>query len=160
MDPDIGKQLIRIVRKFERDGVQDFSMTKCGCERSFEGSSKKRIEVCKNKDGILCYSRAIQGYSGGIPSEPQLMGSVKNSTRLSSNFQSILGKGLLPGGKEKDKAPQAVFLTPTSPLADDPEEEEPHDDFRVPQKASMLRNGSMTRTQCAGYDCQRRRIKD
>ena len=96
-------------------------------------------------------------------------GSCKNSTRLeeihipqalSWNFQSILGKGLLPGGKEKDKARQAVFLTPTSPFADDPEEEEPHDDFRVPRKASMFRNGSMTRTQFAGYDCQRRRIKD
>ena len=30
---------------------------------------------------------------------------------LSWNYQSILGKGFIPGGKEKDKARQAVFLT-------------------------------------------------
>ena len=32
-------------------------------------------------------------------------------------------------------ARQAVFSTPTNPFGDDPEEEEPHDDFTVPQKA-------------------------
>ena len=26
----------------------------------------------------------------------------------------MLGKGLIPGGEEKDKARQAVFLTPTN----------------------------------------------
>ena len=65
-----------MLRKFERDGVQDFN-DEVWLQKIFEGSSKKRIEVCKNKDGILCHSRAIQGYSGGIPSEPQLMGHVK-----------------------------------------------------------------------------------
>ena len=35
------------------------------------------MEYCKNKDGILCYLRAIQGHSGGIPIEPELMGYVK-----------------------------------------------------------------------------------
>ena len=61
-----------------------------------------------------------------------------NHRGLSLNFQSILGKGLIPGGKEKDKARQAVFLTPTNPFGDDPEEEEPHDDFTVQQKASYV----------------------
>ena len=46
---------------------------------------------------------------------------------LSWNFQSILGKGLIPGGKEKDKARQAVFLTPTNPFENDQKVEEPHD---------------------------------
>ena len=54
---------------------------------------------------------------------------------LSWNVQSILGKGLTPVGKEKDEARQAVFLTPTNPFGDDLEEEEPHDDFTVPQNA-------------------------
>ena len=52
---------------------------------------------------------------------------------LSWNFQSVLGNGLIPGGKEKEKTRQAVFLTPTNPLGNDPEEE-PHDDYTVPQK--------------------------
>ena len=45
-----------------------------------------------------------------------------------------MGNGLIPGGKEKDKARQAVCLTPTNPFGKDPEEEEPHDDYTVPQK--------------------------
>ena len=45
------------------------------------------------------------------------------------NFQSTLRNRLIPGGKEKDKARQAVFLTPTNPSGNDPEEEEPHDDY-------------------------------
>ena len=47
---------------------------------------------------------------------------------LSWNFQEILGQGLIPGGKEKDRARQALFLTPTNHFGDDPEEEEPRDD--------------------------------
>ena len=126
-----------LLRKFERDGVQDFN-DEVWLQKIFEGSSKKRIEYCKNKDGTLCYLRAIQGHSGGIPIEPELMGYVKIPRNwkkytyhrgLSWNFQSILGKGLIPGGKEKDKDRQAVFLTSTNSFGDDPEEEEPHDDF-------------------------------
>ena len=66
---------------------------------------------------------------------PRTWKSFINHRGLSWNSQSILGKGLIPGGKEKDKARQAVFRTPTNPFGDDPEEEEPHDDFTVPQKA-------------------------
>ena len=53
---------------------------------------------------------------------------------LSLNFQSILGNGLIPGGEERDKDRQAVFLTPTNPFGNDLEEEEPHDENTVPQK--------------------------
>ena len=31
-------------------------------------------------------------------------------------FQSILGSGIIPGGKEEDKVRQAVFLTPLNPF--------------------------------------------
>ena len=37
--------------------------------------------------------------------------------------------------KGETKSP-SVFLTPTNPIGDDPEEEEPHDDFTVPHKAA------------------------
>ena len=57
---------------------------------------------------------------------------------LSWNFQSILGNGLIPGGKEKDKACQAFFLTPTNLFGNDPEEEEPHDEYTVPQKVPFV----------------------
>ena len=33
----------------------EISVTKRGYKRFFEGSTKKRIEYCKDKDGILCY---------------------------------------------------------------------------------------------------------
>ena len=55
--------------KFARDGARDFS-DEVWLQKIFEGSSKKRIQYCKTKDGILCYLRAIQGRSGGIPIEP------------------------------------------------------------------------------------------
>ena len=57
---------------------------------------------------------------------------------LSWNFQSILGNGLIPRRKEKDKARQAVFLTPMNLFGHDPEEEEPHDEFSVPQKVPCV----------------------
>ena len=56
--------------------------------RDFEGSTKKRIEYCKHKDGFFCYLRAFQGHSG-VPIESELM-----------DFVFILGYGLIPGGTE------------------------------------------------------------
>ena len=91
----------------------------------------------------LCYLQAIQGHSGGLQIEPELMGYVKKFVELEETpspqrtfveVSFILGKGLIPGGKEKDKARQAVFLTPTNPFGHDPEEEEPREHFAVPRK--------------------------
>ena len=45
-----------------------------------------------------------------------------------------MGNGWIPGRKEKDKARQPVFPTPTNPFGNDLEEEELHDDYTVPQK--------------------------
>ena len=53
-------------------------------------------------------------------------------------FSLFWGHGLFRGGKEKDKARQAVFLTLTNPFGNDPEEEEPHDDYTVPQKVPYV----------------------
>ena len=69
------------LRTFARNGARDFS-DEVWLQKIFEGSSKKRTEYCKNKDEILCYLRAIQGHSGGIPIEPELMGYVKKSSKL------------------------------------------------------------------------------
>ena len=72
-----------------------------------------------------------------------------------------IGHGLIPGGKEKDKARQTVFLTPTNPFGNDPEEDEPHDDFHSSTEGTS-RDPLGTRRKCRffGYDYQERRIKD
>ena len=56
------------------------------------------------------------------------------NTRCSWSVQTILGSGLIPGGKESDKARLAVFKTFLIPFGENPDEEEPHDDYTVPQK--------------------------
>ena len=86
--------------------------------------------------------RAIQGHSGGIPIMPELMGYTSIPYNWKEHMfsqklwsvQSILGSGLIPGGKESDKARQAVFFTPLNPFGANPDEEEPHDDYAVHQK--------------------------
>ena len=99
--------------------------------------------IAKIKMGNLSHFRAIQGHSGGIPVSPELKKytlipydwkKYRLSQRKSMFFQSILESGIIPGGKEEDKARQAVFLTPLNPSGKDPEKEKPHSDFSVPQK--------------------------
>ena len=106
-----------------------------------------RIESCKDKDGVICSLRAIQGHSGGIAVDPNSMGYFLISQQwkkhlyqrgLSWTYQSALEHGLIPGGKEKDKARQAVFLTLTNPSGNDPEEERAHGDLTVPQKGPSI----------------------
>ena len=58
-----------------------------------------------------------------------------------------IGKRIDSGRKEKDKARQAVFLTPTNLFGNDPEEKEPHDDCTFPQKVHT------TKMLYIGYDC-------
>ena len=62
------------------------------------------------------------------------------SERLLQNCQSILEEGLVPRGKEKDKAREAVFLTPTNPFGNGLVEEEPRDYFAVRPKAFYVAN--------------------
>ena len=103
----------------------------------------KRLEYCKDNKRSLCYLRAIQGHSGGIPIRPEMMEYTFFPYKWkeyvfrrgsSWNSQSILGSELIPGGKENDKARQAVFFTLLYPFGNNPTEEKPHDDFTVPQK--------------------------
>ena len=95
-------------------------------------AARKELNTVYHKNS-LAYVRAIQGQSGGIP----FLTTVKEYVfhrGCSWNVQSILGSGLIPGGKESDKARQAVFFTPLNPFGENPDEEEPHDDYTVPQK--------------------------
>ena len=46
----------------------------------------------------------------------------------------MLGSGIIPGGKENDRARQGLSFTPLNPFGNDPDEEKPHFDHTVPQK--------------------------
>ena len=52
-------------------------------------------------------------------------------------FSQFWGLEWIPGGKEEDKARQAVFLTPLNPFGKDREEEKPRSHYTVPQKAPI-----------------------
>ena len=101
------------------------------------GSSEKRVEYCADHKNSLAYFGAIQGHTGGIPIMQELMGYTSLSYNwkeyifhrvCSWSVQSILGSGLIPGGKESDKARQAVFFTLLSPFGKNPDEDELHED--------------------------------
>ena len=107
---------------------------------------------------------------GSVAVDPILMGYVLISQHWkkylynrgrSCDCQSVLEYGLIPGGKEKVKARQAVFLTPTNPLGNDLEEERAHDDLPVPQKGPSITSWKPT-AKCSTlvYDCQKRRTLD
>ena len=89
-------------------------------QKIFEGSSKKRIVYCKNKDGIL---------SGGIPIEPDLMGYVKiprNWKRyifhrgLSWNIESFFGKMTDFSRKGEGQSPSSRLSNTNESFCDDP----------------------------------------
>ena len=141
---------------FNQISTRDFSH-EAWLHKIFEGSTKKRIE-------IMFFLRACEGHSGGIPNEPELMDHVFIPRcwnmyiihrGFSWNFQSMMGNGLIPWGKEKNKARQAVFLTPTNSFGNDLVEEEPHDDGWHSSTESTLRNLLETRLAKCGYDSWR-----
>ena len=131
-----------LVRAFAREESRDFD-DGYWLTLIHEGSNKMRIKYCEDKNGSLCYLRAIQGHSGGTPTSPELMNctfipynwkGVIYHKGFSWNFQSILGSGLIPGGKENDRARQPVFCTALNPFGQDTEEEPHSFDYTVPQK--------------------------
>ena len=64
-----------LLKAFAKHGARDFS-EKLWLRLIHEGSSKTRVEYCEDSKISLAYFRAIQGHSGGIPIDPQLMGCV------------------------------------------------------------------------------------
>ena len=130
-----------------------------------QGSSKTRIEYCLDNKESLCYLRAIQGHSGGIPIRPEMMEYtiIPHNWKeyifhkgISWNSQSILVSGKIPGRKENDKDRQGVFFTTLDPFGNNPDEEKPHDDCTVPQK-SKLPNLLETQSRCNVSDFSERR---
>ena len=137
-----------LMRAFAHQGARDFD-DGFWSRLIHDGSTKKWLEYCQDEDGNLSYFRAIQGHTRGIPTSPELMKLHTCSIRLEKYFfhggsqwvfQSILGSGIISGGKEEDKARQAVFLTPLNPFEKDPEGETPHSEYTVLQKAPYETN--------------------
>ena len=60
------------MKAFAHKGAQDFD-DGYWLRLIHEGSKKKRLECCQDKDGHLSYFRAIRGHSGGIPISPELL---------------------------------------------------------------------------------------
>ena len=128
-----------LVRKFAQERARGFS-DECWLHLIQQGSIKTRIEYCLDNKKSICYLRAIQGHSGGIPIRPEMMEYTlipQNwkeyifHSGISWNSESILGSGN-SGRKKSDKARQAVFTTPLNPFGNDPDEQKPHDDHTVP----------------------------
>ena len=131
-----------LMRAFAHEGARDVD-DGFWLRLIHDGSTKKRLEYCQDKDVNSSYCRAFQGHSGGIPTSPELMKYTpipydweKYLHHRGSQwvFQSILESGIISGGKEEDKARQAVFPTPLNLFGRDPEEEMPHFDYTVLQK--------------------------
>ena len=51
----------------------EISMTDFGFTWFMKAATGKGLEYCKDNHGPLCYWRVIQGHSGGIPKNPELM---------------------------------------------------------------------------------------
>ena len=127
------------------------SVTNCGYTRSLKAARRKEWSTVKTKMEFYFIYERFKGILEVFQSN-QNCWVMKKFHRIRRNKKNIYkkpqvifmefsvhtGKGTDSGGEEKDKARQSsVFLTPTDPFGNDPEEEEPDDDFTtVPQKAA------------------------
>ena len=68
----------------------------------------------------------------------------------SFSIQSILENGLIPGGKESKGGRQTIFFTPLNPFGGDSDEEEPRDDYTIPQKVHYHSIGNVIRCRLLG----------
>ena len=79
-----------------------------------------RIEYCEDNNGSVCHLRARidELFAYSLHWKEHIY-----HRRISWNFQSILGSGLIPGRQENDRARQSVFCTALNPFGQDTEEE-------------------------------------
>ena len=115
MDRDIGKELNQYCSEGLNGMESKISVTKCGYKGSLKAAQRQEWSTVKTKMDF-CYLQAIQGHSGGIPIELEMMGYVKippnrkkhlHHRGLSWNFQSIVGKGLVPVRKRERQSPSS-----------------------------------------------------
>ena len=80
-----------------------------------------RMVCCKDSNGSLCYLRAIQEHSGGIPISPELMNctlipynwkELIYHRGIPWNFRSFFGSGIIQGGKEIDRPDKRCSVQP------------------------------------------------
>ena len=74
-----------LTRAFPHQGARNFD-DDFWLHLIHDGSTKKRLEYCQDEDGNLCYFRAIQGHSAGVPISPNLM----NSTPIPNNWKEYI----------------------------------------------------------------------
>ena len=110
-----------------------------------ECSTKKTLEYCQDKDGFfLCFLRAIQGHSGGIPISPEMMEYTLVpvdwkkyfvSQRKSMGFSLGSGEWNHSRRRRGGQSSSSCLSDTLKPFGKDQEEEKPHSDYTVPQKA-------------------------
>ena len=153
---------------FAKHGARDFSDEQW-LRLIHEGSSKTRFEYCEDSKNSLACFRAIQGHSGGISSDPELMEYIRIPYNwkgyifhrgCSFSIQSILENGLIPGEKESDKGRQTVFFTPLNPFGGDSDEEEPRDDCAAQFLGKVHCHSHWKRNQDAVYWIKLSRAQD
>ena len=133
------------IDKFAQDGARDFSYDQWS-QQVLDGSTKKRNEYCKDNDGVICYSGAVQGHSGGIAVGPKIMGYFLISQHWKKylyhrgrSWDSICVRIWIDSGRKGDRqSSSGCFLTPTNRFGNVPEEERAYDDLTVPQKGPSL----------------------
>ena len=105
------------------------------------GGAKKRFQCCWNPNysNHFLFIAAIRGHSGESAIDLALQGNVlvpKGFTEFihhvenASELNSIIGHGLIPGGKSLKRGRQVVFFTAVNPMNDDNCMEKPHATWR------------------------------
>ena len=131
-----------LLKAFAKHGARD-SSEKHWPRHIHEGSNKTRFECCEDSKNSLAYFRAVQGHSGGISIDRELVEYIQIPCNwkefvfhrcCSFNINSILENGLMAGGKQSKEGRQAIFFTPLDPFGENPCDEEPSDDFTIPRE--------------------------
>ena len=116
-------------------------------EHLYRGRHKTRFEICFYADDELMYIRAIQGHSGGMVIQPELMNYVLIPCLIPCTWKqfiyhmgrardrySIAEAGLVAGGKGNTEGRQTIFFTLLDPYHSDASEAESSTDFSKPRK--------------------------
>ena len=104
-------------------------------QKIFEGSSKKRTTCCKIRMKFhVIYERFKDILEVSLPAPHSNRTRNDGLCIISSKLEEIHVPQRTFMALSVHTGRQGVFPTPTNPFGDDPEEEEPHDDFTVPQK--------------------------